>query len=702
MKFSSIIHPSSNSSTPFQGFARWAAFVTSLIGALALVGWVFDVGALRHILPGAVDMKTSTALCLLLSGFSLGLLSEETPATTPTNWRKYLGRAGAVAVFLIGSLTLSQYLFGWSLGIDQLLAREAKGAFGTLFPKRMAPTSALNFVLIGAALLLLNRPSRRSFDISQALTLTAALIALPALVGYLYRVMSFYGIAQFTQMALPTALAFIVLCAGLLCARPSHGVAQVVSGDTIGGDFARLMLPLMVALPLGIGWLQLHGEQANFFDSRFATALRTSVDMVIYATLIWRAALWLHRRDAERERTQESLRQAHDELEERVRERTQELTRANDILRESEEKYRSITQATSDAVLIADSQGKIVSWNNGARAIFGFEEAEIKGRSLTLLMPEEFQDAHQGGLERVSQGGERRVNGMVEVVGQRKDGSEFPLELALGVWETSHGNFYSGIMRDISKRKQVEEERNIYALRLERSNRELQNFASVASHDLQEPLRKVRAFGDRLQEECAQELSEDGRYYLERMQDAAMRMSTLINDLLAYSRITTKAQPFTPVDLSTIAHEVLEDLQIAIEESGARIEVGELPTIEADALQMRQLMQNLLGNALKFRRPDEPPFVQVSSKIVTEDNLLALTVRDNGIGFDLRYLARIFGIFQRLHGRKEYEGSGIGLSICRKIAERHGGDITAQSAPNQGATFVVTLPLRHPEGDTYA
>ena len=260
------------------------------------------------------------------------------------------------------------------------------------------------------------------------------------------------------------------------------------------------------------------------------------------------------------------------------------------------------------------------------------------------------------------------------------------------------------------ERKRAEDELKASAARLEQSNRELQDFASVASHDLQEPLRKIQAFGDRLKTKCAAELTDEGRDYLGRMQNAAGRMQTLINDLLTFSRVTTKTRPFTPVDLGQVAREVLADLEVRLAEVGGRVEVAELPDIDADPLQVRQLFQNLIGNALKFRRPEEPPVVRVSAEIVpAAEARAALTVpaaeacrirvSDNGIGFDPKYLDRIFTVFQRLHGRDKYEGNGVGLAVCRRIAERHGGSITAESAPGLGATFVVTLPVRHPEGE---
>lgn len=239
-------------------------------------------------------------------------------------------------------------------------------------------------------------------------------------------------------------------------------------------------------------------------------------------------------------------------------------------------------------------------------------------------------------------------------------------------------------------------------LELERSNRELQDFAFVASHDLQEPLRKIRAFGDRLLTVQGPKFDAQGRDYLERMQNAAGRMHTLINDLLTFSRVTTKAQPFEPTDLRAIALDVVGDLETTIEEAGGSVTVGHLPVIDADPLQMRQLFQNLIANALKFRKEDVPPAVSLDSEefesgpVDDSDHdgvrMARIRIRDNGIGFDEKYLDRIFTPFQRLHGRDEYEGTGIGLAVCRKIVERHGGSLTAESTPGEGSSFIATLP----------
>jgi signal transduction histidine kinase len=227
------------------------------------------------------------------------------------------------------------------------------------------------------------------------------------------------------------------------------------------------------------------------------------------------------------------------------------------------------------------------------------------------------------------------------------------------------------------------------ARELARSNTELDQFAQVASHDLQEPLRKVRTFTERITETEAENLSERGTDYLRRANAAAERMQTLIEDLLRFSRVTTQSRPFAPVDLGAVTEDVLDDLSELVQSTGARVEVGPLPTINGDATQLRQLIQNLISNALKFRREGAQPHVRVTADI--ESGWLTLTVADNGIGFEPQYRTRIFRVFERLHGRGAYPGTGIGLALCRKIAERHGGTVVADGVLGEGATFTVTL-----------
>lgn len=256
---------------------------------------------------------------------------------------------------------------------------------------------------------------------------------------------------------------------------------------------------------------------------------------------------------------------------------------------------------------------------------------------------------------------------------------------------------------DIADRKQADEALQSLAARLERSNQELQNFAFVASHDLKEPLRTIQNFGGLLRSRYSHVLDQQGQDYIDRMQRASKRMQVLIDDLLTLSRITTQAKPFILVDLNHIVATVLSTLELRIRETKAQIQVSDLPTLQADPEQMHQLIQNLISNALKYHG-QKPPLIKIYSHSSTSlaapisqstqlSSVCQLFIEDQGIGFDEKYLDRIFKAFERLHGCNKYEGTGIGLAICRKIVERHHGNITATSKPGYGSTFIITLPL---------
>ncbi len=369
-----------------------------------------------------------------------------------------------------------------------------------------------------------------------------------------------------------------------------------------------------------------------------------------------------------------------------------------EALTHPEEVFQLVFEAAPNGIVVVDAQGRIVLVNRQAESMFGYPKEEFLRLGIEDILPERFRAAHRGHREGFLAAPSSRAMGAGrDLHGRRRDGSEFPVEIGLTPLSVPEGRLVVSSVVDITERIRIQNELRHYAADLERSNAELREFAQVASHDLQEPLRKITAFGERLSQHCGASLDERGRDYLQRMTDASERMQGLIGDLLAISRVSLQEKQCEPVDLEAVFRAALDDLEIAIAESQARIEVSPLPAIEADAARMHQLFQNLLGNAIKFRRPGQPADITVSC--VDSGESVRLEFRDRGIGFEPKHSDRIFGIFQRLHGRMEYPGTGVGLAICRKIVELHHGTITAMGEPGVGATFTIDLPRLRTQGD---
>lgn len=396
------------------------------------------------------------------------------------------------------------------------------------------------------------------------------------------------------------------------------------------------------------------------------------------------------RKQAEKALAQQAqeLGRSKDVLELHVQARTQELQKL-------QKRNESILNSAGEGIYGLDLQGRTTFVNPAAAKMTGWKVDEMIGK------PES---------EVFCKAPENLVAGQTTHPGEqtffRREGTTFPVEYVRSpIMEKERLVGAVVMFKDITERKRTHDALARKAAELARSNAELEQFAYVASHDLQEPLRKIQAFGDRLKAKMDALGAQDGREFLERMQSAAARMQRLINDLLTFSRVISKTgQPFVAVNLSQVTKEVLSDLEVRIEQTKAHIDVGDLPTIHADPMQMRQLLQNLIGNALKFQPTDGKPLIQIQAQTVrkpyngeasggSEQELCEITIKDNGIGFDEKYSEKIFAMFQRLHGRTEYEGTGVGLAVCRRIADRHGGTISAKGKPGEGATFTVTLPL---------
>lgn len=373
----------------------------------------------------------------------------------------------------------------------------------------------------------------------------------------------------------------------------------------------------------------------------------------------------------------------------------------------SEGLYRTLANNIPDSmVMLYDNSLRYTLVDGSAEYNFGrYKSNEIIGKGIKeVLSVEQYNNSIAYYLD--------ALKGLENVTETEENGRYYKVHFM--PVKNTQGEIFSGMVvaHDITELKQYQKELELRIEELNRSNTDLEQFAYVASHDLQEPLRKIQAFGDRLSLKFKEELGDDGKNYIERMLNASARMQILIDDLLTFSRLTRSKEPFVKLDLQSILNDVLIDLEITIENKEAVIKVEDFPSIFGIPGQIRQLFQNMLSNALKFSKNNEAPVIKIRSEVVNGKNIqdtdynygdykyCRIYIQDNGIGFEKKYLDRIFVIFQRLHGRNDYQGSGIGLAVCKKIVENHRGFITAESTLNQGSSFIITIPLKqHKDND---
>lgn len=347
--------------------------------------------------------------------------------------------------------------------------------------------------------------------------------------------------------------------------------------------------------------------------------------------------------------------------------------------------YRDLVESAPDGMILIDTDGRIVLVNAQAERLFGYRRDSLIGQPIELLIPERLRDRHQ--LHRgtfMHDPRQRPMGSGLDLWARRKDGSEFPVEISLGPLQTEEGTVVTAAVRDITERKAFERQLADYAESLKRSNRELEQFAYIASHDLRAPLRSLTGFSQLLQRRHADKLDGEAAEFLGYITQSAKQMQSLIDDLLAFSRVSRAEQVLKPVDCEQVLLKVERQLKALIDSRGAQITHETLPAVLGIEHEIMQLFQNLISNGLKFQ-PDPDPRVHVGVR--AEGPGWHFTVTDYGIGIPQEYQDKIFLIFQRLHTTEEYEGTGVGLAICKKIIEHHGGRIWVDSEPGKGSTF---------------
>jgi len=654
-----------------------AAFAVFNLGLIVLVGWTFGIQYLKSGGAGIVSMNPATALCFMLLGLSLWKLRTQPVAE---NARR-LGKGLAAFVMLIGVFRLVAYVLNVDIGPDRVLFADSLELDAIGVPNRMAPNTAALFVLSAAGLLMMDRVAWKRWRPTELHAIVVAMISILALLGYAYGVGAMYRIEFFIPMALNTSLGFLVLSIGILTSRTCSGLMAVIGAQSAGGVMARRILPGAIVIAAVLAFLRLEAETLGLVSREMGGVVMAMSMMVLLTGYIWYVAAKLNQSDNQRLSASESLREQHALL-------------------------QAILESVSDGIAVADMNERFIVFNSAGRSMISTQPPEGTKESwmdhFGVFKPDMVTKfpIDECCMTRALKG--ECVEDQEQFVRNARMQDGVFLSVSARPLKTADGSMRGGVavFRNITERKRMEQKLRAFNAELERRVEqrtqeltrtigELQQFAYVASHDLQEPLRMVMSYLQLLERRYKDKLDGDAIEFINYAVDGASRMKQLIIDLLEYSRVERKGGQFVEVDVGRALSDAMRLLQAMIDDTGATITQCELPCIVADPAQLRQLFLNLLGNAMKFRS-EAPPQIHVSADEV--EGGWMISVRDNGIGINPEHTSRIFDMFQRLHTREQYPGTGIGLAICRKIVERHDGTISVVSQPGQGATFQFFIP----------
>lgn len=624
-----------------------AAVCAVTVGGLVLTGWAFDIQAFKSVFPGYIAMKANLALAFILAGISLWFHGRDSPSPFPRRLRKVC----ALAVAVIGGLTLLEYLLNWDADIDQILFRESPGAVGTISPGRMALTAALNLLIVGFALLLLE--SRKSVWIAQLLAIFSGLVAMQASVNYLFGVRDFSGVGAYTQMAMHAGLTFAVLSAGLLCARPRLGVTTVVTSGCAGGVMTRSILPAVLVIPFVIGWMEMEGRRLGLYSADFGgTVCLTSIILILFA-VVWHNGMHLCRLDEKRTKAEESARQ-----------------------------LAVIVESSNDAIIRVGLDGMIQTWNKGAERLYGHAAEEAIGKPLSFIVPADRTNEPRDILDRLCRG--EKVE-HYETVRMRKDGSSIQTSMTVSLITDAAGRIIgmSGISRDITERKRAERMKN--------------DFISMVNHELNTPITAISGAVSLLKEPVGADSRGGQTKYVHIIDRNAKRLARLAADIIDITRLETETFKLNMEKIDVWRPVLSACADLAPLAYGKKLEIsrpaGDVssPLVMADSMRIEQVATNLVRNALRFARS----FVRV--QVESENAYVAIIVDDDGPGIDPGDIPHLFEKFFR--GRRQVgptkDGTGLGLAIVKGIVEAHGGKVRVGRPSIQtenGSRFVATLP----------
>jgi PAS domain S-box-containing protein len=695
-------------------FSHTMALATIALGLVVLYGWVIESPALKSVAPGLVTMKPNAAFAITLLGLSLRALHDPETSTE----RRGRGRWAARLAIAIGALTLVEYISGWSLGIDELVFRDSDNLAPTAPPGRMAPTTAIDLIALGLALLWLDVPGRHVYvEIASLLVL---FVSLSAVLAYLYALELLHGTGNYTHMAVHETAAFCALACGIVAARPHQGLMAVVSSPRVSGLMARSLLPAAAAIPVLLGWLGFAGLRAGFYHSLFALASVTvAIALGMSALILW-CARSLDELDRERERSYEERR------------------RAEEAARKSAERFHSLVDGVRDyAMLLVDARGFVQTWNPGADRVFGYRDADVIGRPHSILYarddiqrrkPEQDlqRAAEEGGLDEDSP----RV---------RKDGTQFWAHVTTTPLAADDGRLrgFVHVARDITAEKQaaedLESEKAAGASReqalqqalasLARTHDELKNaqlgvlqnekmesigrLAAGVAHEVKNPLAVIQSGIDYLS--TGVNANGASAEVLDEMQKAVARATAILGGLVDFS--APRTLELEVMDLNRVIVEALRHVKHEIDRSGVEVAMSldeRLPELPVDRLKMEQVFVNILLNAVQampnggtlsiqsYNARTRTELVSAGSRtsplLHPRERAIVVEISDTGSGIPADHLRKIFEPF--FTTKPTRKGTGLGLTLSKTIVDMHGGSVNVTNRKEGGVRVTVRLSTK--------
>ncbi|HSD11166.1 MAG TPA: PAS domain S-box protein [Candidatus Binatia bacterium] len=688
---------------PFHSFSEMASAVVVLIGAAVLVGWFLDNATLKSLHQGLASMKPNDAVGFILAGGSLWMLRSETIGPR----QRRIGRILAIAVSLIGLATFGEYFLGWDLGIDQIFFRESKGMIWTSHPGRMAPSAALNFILLGIALFDLDPRSRHW--LVEALTVTAILISLVGLLAHLYALELLHGTGYYTHMAFHSTAAFCLLATGILFARPDRGLVAIIASETAGGAMTRRLFPAVLLVPGLLAWSSFAGQRAGYYQTVFGLALLTLGNVIAFSIVVLWSGRSLYDLDLERERTDAALWQ-------------------------NRERFRLVVDGARDyAIFLLDADGYVRSWNPGAERIIGYSEGEVLGRHLSTFYP--LEDVAKGKPERnldiaVSEGRAEDEGWRV-----RKDGSRFWANVILAplIGEDGRLSGFSKITRDMTERRRIEEQlkdantelrKREQALQetlssLTRTHEALKNaqlqviqaekmesvgrLAAGVAHEVKNPLAVILSGVNYLSGRSAGD--ETAATVLSEMQKAIERADQIVGGLLDFS--APRNLELASEDLNAVVEQALVFAHHEIEKGRVTVvrAFGDLPFVRLDRRKMEQVFVNVFLNAIQamprggtltvktYVREGMPSGPLLGSRathlVKSVGRMVVAQVDDTGTGIPDGQVRKVFEPF--FTTKPTRKGTGLGLTVTKAIVDMHGGKVEIRNRPGGGARVLIVL-----------